>query len=113
MAFYVKVTKEVADYLGVTAIRNKTADGNVLLWQADLNRIPGDTIFDRAQSVGGVCLQPVQAKAEIDGTNTPAEVYTPEQYKPTEEKEPVVAEEQAPSVEEQTSATEEEEGGDV
>ena len=31
MAFYVKVTKEVADYLGVTDIRNKTADGNVLL----------------------------------------------------------------------------------
>lgn len=106
MAFYVKVTKEVADYIGVTAIRNKTADGNVLLWQADLNRIPGDTIFDRAQTVGGVCLQPVQAKAEIDGTDTPAEVYTPEQYKPVEEQTPAVAEEQAP-------AAEEEEGGDV
>ena len=33
MAFYVKVTKEVADYLGVPDISNKTADGNVLLWQ--------------------------------------------------------------------------------
>ncbi|WP_307759044.1 hypothetical protein [uncultured Mediterranea sp.] len=98
MAFYVKATKEVADYLGVTDIRNKTADGNVLLWQADLNRIPGDTIFDRAQTVGGVCLQPVQAKAEIDGTDTPAEVYTPEQYKQATELLPNV---------------EEEEGGDV
>lgn len=98
MAFYVKVTKEVADYLGVTDIRNKTADGNVLLWQADLNRIPGETIFERAQSVGGVCLQPIQAKAEIDGTDTPAEVYTPEQYKQATELLPDV---------------EEEEGGDV
>lgn len=98
MAFYVKATKEVADSLGVTDIRNKTADGNVLLWQADLNRIPGDTIFDRAQTVGGVCLQPVQAKAEIDGTDTPAEVYTPEQYKQATELLPDV---------------EEEEGGDV
>lgn len=98
MAFYVKVTKEVADYLGVTDIRNKTADGNVLLWQADLNRIPGETIFERAQSVGGVCLQPIQAKAEIDGTDTPAEVYTPDQYKP---------------VAEQLPAGEEEEGGAV
>ena len=113
MAFYVKATKEVADYLGVTEIRNKTADGNVLLWQADLNSLPGETIFERAQSVGGVCLQPVQAKAEIDGTNTPEEVYTPEQYKPVEEQEPVVTEEQVPSAEGQTSATEEEEGGDV
>lgn len=98
MAFYVKVTKEVADYLGVTDIRNKTADGYVLLWQADLNRIPGETIFERAQSVGGVCLQPIQAKAEIDGTDTPAEVYTPDQYKPAAE---------------QLSAGEEEEGGAV
>ena len=35
MAFYIKVTKEVADRLHLTGIRNKTADGNVLLWQAD------------------------------------------------------------------------------
>lgn len=98
MAFYVKATKEVADYLGVTDIRNKTADGNVLLWQADLNRIPGDTIFDRAQTVGGVCLQPVQAKAEIDGTDTPAEVYTPEQYKQATELLPDVAEEEGGDV---------------
>lgn len=81
MAFYVKATKEVADYLGVTDIRNRTADGNVLLWQADLNRIPGETIFERAQSVGGVCLQPAQAKAEIEGADGPAEVHTPDAYR--------------------------------
>ena len=60
MAFYIKVTKQVADKLGVTAIRNKTADGNVLLWQADLTAIPGTTIFERASYVG---------------------VYTPDRYK--------------------------------
>lgn len=98
MAFYVKVTKEVADYLGVTDIRNKTADGNVLLWQADLNRIPGETIFERAQSVGGVCLQPIQAKAEIDGTDTPAEVYTPDQYGPAAEQLPTGEEEEGGAV---------------
>jgi len=40
MAFYIKVTKEVADALDLTAIRNKTADGNVLLWQADVAAFP-------------------------------------------------------------------------
>ena len=38
MAFYIKVTKEVADRLHLTDIRNRTADGNVLLWQADVAR---------------------------------------------------------------------------
>ena len=37
MAFYIKVTKEVADRLHLTDIRNRTADGNVLLWQADVS----------------------------------------------------------------------------
>ena len=30
MAFYIKVTREVADKLGVAGIRNSTADGNGL-----------------------------------------------------------------------------------
>lgn len=54
MAFYIKVTKQVADKLGVAGIRNSTADGNVLLWQADVAGFPGDTVFDRAAVVGGV-----------------------------------------------------------
>lgn len=53
MAFYIKVTREVADKLGVAGIRNSTADGNVLLWQADVAGFPGDTVFDRAAVVGG------------------------------------------------------------
>jgi hypothetical protein len=81
MAFYIKVTKEVADALDLTAIRNKTADGNVLLWQADVAGFPGDTVFDRAVEVGGVCLTPQQAKTEIDGTDNPTEVSTPDKYK--------------------------------
>lgn len=81
MAFYIKVTKEVADKLKLTDIRNKTADGNVLLWQADVAHIAGDTIFDRAASVGGVCLSPQEAKAEIDGTDHPVQVSTPDKYK--------------------------------
>lgn len=81
MAFYIKVTKQVADKLNLTAERNLTADGNVLLWQADVAKFPGDTVFDRATVMGGVCLTPQQAKAEIEGTDTPVEVTTPDEYK--------------------------------
>lgn len=81
MAFYIKVTKQVADKLYLSTERNLTADGNVLLWQADVAKFPGDTVFDRAAVVGGVCLTPQQAKAEIEGTDTPIEVTTPDEYK--------------------------------
>lgn len=81
MAYYIKVTKKVAEKIGApVANRNRTADGNILLWQADLNIIPGETIFDRAAFVGGVAMPARDAKAEIDGTATPAEVTVPEHY---------------------------------
>lgn len=85
MAFYIKVTKNVADALKLTAIRNKTADGNVLLWQADIAGITGDTVFEGAAEVGGVCLSPQAAKTEIEGTDNPVQVSTPEQYMNKEE----------------------------
>lgn len=85
MAFYIKVTKQVADALKLTAIRSKTADGNVLLWQADIAGIPGDTVFERTAEVGGVCLSPQDAKTEIEGTDNPVQVSTPEQYMNREE----------------------------
>ncbi len=93
MAFYIKVTQEVADALGVTALRNQTADGCVLCWQADLDRIEGDTIFDRAARVGGAALTPQAAKAETDGTiQTPISPSQPlprrEGLKPDEDKSP-------------------------
>lgn len=81
MAFYIKVTRQVADKLKLTSIRNLTADGCVLLWQADLTGRPGLTILEKAASVGGVCLTPQVAKKEIDGTDTPAEVTTPDEFK--------------------------------
>ena len=67
MAFYIKVRKEVADHLKVTTERNRTKDGAVLLWQADVARFPGDTIFDRAAYAGGTALTPQAAKEETDG----------------------------------------------
>ena len=72
----------MADKIGAPVEnRNKTADGNILLWQADLNIIPGETIFDRDAFVGGVAMQGQSAKAEIDGTAVPpAEVTIPEYY---------------------------------
>ena len=54
MAYYIKVSKEVADSIGVSRYRNKTADGRYLLWQADLDGEEGDTLFERAAAVDGV-----------------------------------------------------------
>lgn len=77
MAYYIKVTRAVADEMGLTAVRNKTADGHVLLWQADVARFPGATVFERASYVGGVALTPQDAKQETVGTDCPAQVVTP------------------------------------
>lgn len=87
MAFYIKVTKEVAEYLKVTSERNRTKDGNILLWQADVARFPGDTVFERAAYAGGVALTAEKAKEETDGTDYPAQVTLPEWLEPEEEPE--------------------------
>lgn len=80
MAKYIKVTKEVSDFLGNSEARVKTADGAVLRWQADLNNIPGITLEERAANVGGVVLTPFEAAQERDGTSTPRQVFTPDEY---------------------------------
>ena len=85
MAFYIKTRLEVADYLKVTSERNRTADGNILLWQADVLRFPGDTVLDKAKYAGGVALTASQAKQETDGTDYPVAVRLPEWLKPAEE----------------------------
>ena len=77
MAFYIKVTKEVADRLHLTGIRNRTADGNVLLWQADVARFPGDTVFERAKEVGGICLTPQAGDGKLNCLLSPSKVFTP------------------------------------
>ena len=71
MAFYIKARKEALDYLGVTEARNNTADGNVLLWQSDLDAVEGNTIFERAAAIGGICLQASEARDEANGTCDP------------------------------------------
>ncbi len=108
MAFYIKVTRQVADKLKLTSIRNLTADGCVLLWQADLTGRPGLTILEKAASVGGVCLTPQAAKKEIDGTDTPAEVTTPDEFKDPSDKESDSSDEVSDS-----SDNPNEEGGEV
>lgn len=68
MAYYIKVRENVAEDMGLKKIRNKTADGGYLLWQADLNGVSGKTIFDRASAIGGICLLPEDARKEMDGS---------------------------------------------
>lgn len=85
MAYYIKVRPEVADYLKLTTERNRTADGCVLLWQADVARFPGDTIFERAAYAGGAALTPQVARQETDGTEHPAEVTLPPWLQPADE----------------------------
>ena len=85
MAKYIKATKAVADYLGVTSDRNRTADGNYLLWQADVARFPGDTISERAAYAGGAALPPQVARQETDGTDHPAETTLPPWLQPADE----------------------------
>lgn len=85
MAFYIKTRLEVAEYLKVTSERNRTADGNILLWQADVLRFPGDTVLDKAKYAGGVALTASQAKQETEGTEYPVAVRLPEWLKPAEE----------------------------
>lgn len=82
MAYYIKVTKAVADKLGLTAIRNKTADGNVILWQSDLAKFGnrGENIIARAKYVGGIALTAVDAKREIDGVGNPVVPVTPVEF---------------------------------
>lgn len=79
---YIKVTPAVAAALNLTATRNQTADGNYILWQADIAGIPGDLLTDRAAAVGGIVLTPNDAKKEIDGLANPVEVTTPAKYLP-------------------------------
>ena len=71
MAYYIKVSKEVADSIGVSRYRNKTADGRYLLWQADLDGEEGNTLLERAAAVDGVCLTANEARDEIDGVGEP------------------------------------------
>lgn len=78
MARYIKVNPKVAGYLHLTEDRNKVADGNYLLWQADmlafgrLSELP-----EILMKIGGLSLQAHEAREEQDGTVV-RELPTPE-----------------------------------
>lgn len=80
MAYYVKVKPEVRDRILPHYIKGtKSADGNIILFQSDLNGVAGLTLSDRAAAVGGALLTPVEAKMEMAGTCADfARCYDPE-----------------------------------
>ena len=86
MANYIKVSCATAEKLGLSDIRNKTADGNYILWQADILHLPGDTLQERANTIGGVVITPNVAIEEIKGTGNPISVGTPSSNNTEEEK---------------------------
>ena len=82
MRYYVKVTKEVAEVITKAGVPlTMTHDGNCLLYQSELNDVPGVNLSERASSAGGALIEEYSALAEIDGSvATPAYCYTPVEY---------------------------------
>lgn len=82
MRYYVKVTKEVAEVITKAGVPlTMTHDGNCLLYQSELNDVPGVNLSARAAYAGGVLIEEYSALAEIDGSvATPAYCYTPVEY---------------------------------
>lgn len=74
----IKVTTKVARLYTNLQLRNKTYDGNYIIWMTDLNSVPGATLAERVAYVGGAMLTPQEAKEERNGTaKSYARVYTP------------------------------------
>lgn len=82
MRYYVKVTKEVADVITKAGVPlTMTHDGNCLLYQSELNDVPGVNLSARAAYAGGALIEEHTALSEIDGSvATPAYCYTPAEY---------------------------------
>lgn len=82
MRYYVKVTKEVAEVITKDGVPlTMTHDGNCLLYQSELNDVPGVNLSARAAYAGGALIEEHSALAEIDGSvATPAYCYTPVEY---------------------------------
>lgn len=82
MRYYVKVTKEVAKVITKAGVPlTMTNDGNCLLYQSELNDVPGVNLSARAAYAGGALIEEYSALAEIDGSvATPAYCYTPIEY---------------------------------
>lgn len=82
MRYYVKVTKEVAEVITKAGVPlTMTHDGNCLLYQSEMNDVPGVNLSARAVYAGGALIEEYSALAEIDGSvATPAYCYTPVKY---------------------------------
>lgn len=82
MKYYVKVTKQVAEKIIRSGVPlTMTHDGNCLLYQSELNDVPGVNLSERASYAGGALIEEYSALAEIDGSvATPAYCYTPVEY---------------------------------
>ena len=82
MRYYVKVTKEVAEVITKAGVPlTMTHDGNCLLYQSELNDVPGVNLSARSAYAGGALIEEYSALAEIDGSVvTPAYCYTPDEY---------------------------------
>lgn len=82
MRYYVKVTKEVADVITKAGVPlTMTHDGNCLLYQSELNDVPGVNLSARAAYAGGALIEEHTALSEIDGSvSTPSYCYTPVEY---------------------------------
>lgn len=82
MRYYVKVTKDVAEVITKAGVPlTMTHDGNCLLYQSELNDVPGVNLSARAAYAGGALIEEYSALAEIDGSvANPAYCYTPVEY---------------------------------
>ena len=82
MRYYVKVTKEVAEVITKAGVPlTMTHDGNCLLYQSELNDVPGVNLSARAAYAGGTLIEEYTALSEIDGSvANPAYCYTPVEY---------------------------------
>ena len=65
MANYFKVNEKVAKYLDLKNERNKSKDGNYILWQSDMKRL--GTIEYAVQITGAAVLTPREARMEFYG----------------------------------------------
>ena len=69
MALYIKANAKVAEFLQLTNDRNQLADGNYLLWQADITAF--GKLIDLQKiltDIGALALQAYEAREEQDGT---------------------------------------------
>lgn len=65
MANYFKVNEKVAEYLDLKVERNKSKDGNYILWQSDMKRL--GAIEYAVQITGAAVLTPREARMEFYG----------------------------------------------